>query len=78
MQGEARIPAEIRALARVWHRAKGQFAFLETAPIPEIRGEPSARKVAIVLCLWASNSARTRCANSGSACSMSRHVVISP
>jgi len=31
--------------------------------IPEIRGDPSARKVAIVLYLCLSNSPRTRCAN---------------
>ena len=31
----------------------------KTASIPEIRGDPSARKVAIVLCRCASNSART-------------------
>jgi hypothetical protein len=50
----------------------------KTASIPEIRGDPSARKVAIVLCLWASNNARTRCANSGSARSTSSHAVMHP
>ena len=44
--------------------------------MPEIRGEPSARNVAIVLCLPASNSRRTRAANSGSACSTSFHAAI--
>jgi len=38
-----------------------------TVSIPEIRGDPSARSVAIVLCLCASNRAPTRCANSGAA-----------
>ena len=44
--------------------------------MPEIRGEPSARSVAIVLCLPASNRRRTRAANSGSACSTSFHAAI--
>ena len=44
--------------------------------MPEIRGEPSARNVAIVLCLPASNRRRTRAANSGSACSTSFHAAI--
>jgi PAS domain S-box-containing protein len=44
--------------------------------MPEIRGEPSARNVAIVLCLPASKSRRTRPANSGSACSTSFHVAM--
>ena len=39
--------------------------------IPEIRGDPSARNVAIVLCPLVSKSRRTRAANSGSACSTS-------
>src|SRR5262249_3701660 len=48
-----------------------------TAPwMPEIRGEPSARNVAIVLCLPASNSCRARAANSGSACCTSFHAAI--
>src|SRR5580658_1102834 len=41
--------------------------------MPEIRGEPSARNVAIVLWRPASNSRRTRSANSGSACSIACH-----
>src|SRR5580700_6299536 len=44
--------------------------------MPEIRGAPSARNVAIVLCRPASKSRRTRAANSGSACSMSFHAAI--
>ena len=44
--------------------------------MPEIRGEPSARNVAIVLCLPASKSRRTRAANSGSACSTSFHAAM--
>ncbi|HEX6518960.1 MAG TPA: hypothetical protein VF070_02950 [Streptosporangiaceae bacterium] len=44
--------------------------------MPEIRGAPSARDVAIVLCLPASNSRRTRAANSGSACSTSFHAAM--
>lgn len=42
--------------------------------MPEIRGEPSARRVAMVLWRPASISRRTRPANSGSACSISFHV----
>src|SRR5882724_10490444 len=42
--------------------------------IPEMRGEPSARPVAIVLWRPASNNVRTRLANSGSACSMAFHA----
>jgi len=38
--------------------------------MPEMRGDPSARNVAMVLCRPASNSARTRAANSGSAASI--------
>jgi hypothetical protein len=49
-----------------------------TASIPEIRGDPSARTVAIVLCRCASNSARTRRANSASARLTSRHAVTRP
>jgi hypothetical protein len=37
VQGEPRIPAQIRASSK-------------TVSIPEIRGDPSARTVAIVLC----------------------------
>ena len=44
--------------------------------MPEIRGEPSARNVAIVLCLPAAKSRRTRAANSGSACSTSCHATM--
>ena len=44
--------------------------------MPEIRGEPSARNVAIVLCLPTSKSRRTRAANSASACSRSLHAAI--
>lgn len=44
--------------------------------MPEICGEPSARNVAIVLCLPASNSRRTRAANPGSACSTSLHATM--
>jgi hypothetical protein len=42
--------------------------------IPETRGEPSARSVAIVLWRPASNSRRTRPANPGSACSIAFHA----
>lgn len=38
-----------------------------SASIPLIRGDPSTRTVAIVLCWCASNRRRTRAANSGSA-----------
>ena len=41
--------------------------------MPLIRGEPSRRSVAIVLCLCASSTRRTRPANSGSAFSTSSH-----
>jgi hypothetical protein len=41
--------------------------------MPEMRGEPSARRVAIVLWRPASNSLRTLPANSGSACSTALH-----
>jgi len=41
--------------------------------MPEMRGEPSARSVAIVLWRPASNSRRTRSAKSGSACSIALH-----
>src|SRR5436305_13383421 len=44
--------------------------------MPEMRGDPSARNVAIVLCLPASNNDRTRAANSGSPCSNSPHVAM--
>lgn len=47
----------------------------KTASVPEIRGDPSARNVAIVLCLCASNSARTLRANSGSVRSTSNHLA---
>jgi hypothetical protein len=43
--------------------------------MPEIRGEPSARNVAMVLCLPASKSRRTPAANSGSARSTSFHAA---
>ncbi len=44
-------PLRFRALDRVDRKATS---------IPEIRGDPSARKVAIVLCLCPSKSPRTR------------------
>jgi hypothetical protein len=47
-----------------------------SASMPEIRGEPSARTVAIVLCLRASNSARTRDANSGTSRSTSLQLAM--
>ncbi len=43
--------------------------------MPEMRGEPSARTVAIVLWRPASNNRRTRPANSGSACTIAFHDV---
>lgn len=55
---------------------KVRSPFSKLASIPEIRGDPSARKVAIVLWRWASNNARICCANSGAVCSTSRHVAI--
>jgi hypothetical protein len=75
VQGEPRITVQIGTLAGVGHQAKDQFAALEGRLDPKIRGEPSARKVASALRLWASNSARTRCANPGAARSTSCHVV---
>src|SRR5688572_25634745 len=44
--------------------------------MPLIRGEPSRRRVAIVLWTWASMKARTRAANSGSAASISPQLAI--
>lgn len=72
MPGEPGIPPQIRAFAR----APGIDANLSSPSansysIPEIRGDPSARNVAIVLCPLVSKSRRTGAANSGSACSTS-------
>jgi hypothetical protein len=44
--------------------------------MPLMRGDPSRRIVAIVLCLRASNSARTRAANSGASFRTSLHVAM--
>ena len=55
------------------HRAYG---VPKPASTPEMRGAPSARRVAIVLCRCASNSALTRAANSGAASSTSRQLVM--
>src|SRR3954452_14231595 len=44
--------------------------------MPLMRGEPSARSVAIVLCLRAWNSARTRAANSGASASICCHATM--
>src|SRR5947208_2990681 len=41
-----------------------------------MRGEPSARSVAMVLCLRLCRSSRARSANSGAAVSKSRHVAM--
>ena len=78
VQCEPRIPAQIRALARVGIEPKASSPSSKATSIPEIRGDPSARTVAIVLCLRASKSPRTRCANSGSARSTSFHAVMRP
>src|SRR3989442_7173821 len=45
--------------------------------MPERRGEPSARRVAIILCLWASKAARVAPASSGASASTSPEVAIS-
>jgi hypothetical protein len=63
VQGEPRIPTQIRALRAFGIEPKASSPSSKATSIPEIRGDPSARKVAIVLCLCASNSLRTRCAN---------------
>ena len=44
--------------------------------MPEMRGPPSARTVAIVLCFSASNSSRTRAAKAGSAASTSLQLAM--
>src|SRR5262245_52532888 len=59
------IPAQVVPLDRAGHRTEPQFPPSKLSSMPLIRGEPSERTVAIVLCLRAPNSPRTRCANSG-------------
>ena len=44
--------------------------------IPEMRGEPSRRTVAIVLCVWASRRSRTSRASAGAAVSNSLQVAM--
>src|SRR5436190_24915 len=50
----------------------------KVASLPERRGEPSARKVASTLFVWASKAARTAAARSGTAASTSPQVAMSP
>lgn len=74
-RGSRRRSAPLRAF---FIEPKTSSPSSKDASIPEIRGAPAARRVAIVLCLCASNRARTRRANSGSERSMSRHAVMPP
>ena len=68
MDREARVALEVQRLERLPHRADPQLAVLELGTsVPEMRGEPSLRSVAIVLCLWASKRSLTRSASSGAA-----------
>src|SRR5262249_23525330 len=80
MQGEPRIPPQVRALVRPGIDPNLSSPSANSHSMPEIRGPPPARNVAIVLCLPASNSRRTsrrpRAANSGSACSTSFHAAM--
>jgi hypothetical protein len=75
MQGKPRIPPQIRALARRRHRPEPELPVSELALDARDPRDPSARNVAIVLCLPASNSRPTRAANSGSARSTSFHAA---
>ena len=73
VQGEPRIPAQVGSLARAGHRPEAQLAIGELDLDAADARRPSARSVAMVLCRRAWNSARTRPANSVSACSKSVH-----
>jgi hypothetical protein len=60
VQGEPRVPQQVGPLRAPGIEPKTSSPSSNTTSIPEIRGDPSARRVAIVLCLPASNSIRTR------------------
>ena len=49
MQSEPRIPPQIGTLARLRHRPESERPSANSHSMPEIRGEPSPRNVAIVL-----------------------------
>ena len=72
VQGEVGIPLEAPPCGRPASSQSGGRR-PRNGPMPEMRGEPSARSVAIVLWRPASNSFRTLPAKSGSACSNSCH-----
>ena len=48
----------------------------KVASIPLTRGEPSRRRVARTLCLWASKAALARPASSGAAASISAQLAM--
>ena len=78
MQCEPRIPAQVRALARIRHRAEGELAVLEGHLDPGDPRRPVGSHGGDSLCLCRSKNSRTRRANSGSARSTSFHAVIPP
>ena len=76
MQREARIALQVVRLARLPHRADPELAVARTAvSVPEMRGEPSRRTVASVLCGWASSRRAPRSASSGAAASNSSSLA---
>ena len=73
---EAGVPRRSGALRSEGIEPKVSSPSVKDASMPLIRGEPSGRSVAIVLCRWASKRIRTRCARSGAASSTSLGEVI--
>jgi hypothetical protein len=71
VEREAGVALQVARLARLPHRPIHRSPSAQAASVPEIRGEPSARSVAIVLWVWASSRSRTSRARSGAAASNS-------
>jgi hypothetical protein len=49
---------------------------VNSTSVPLIRGDPSARSVAMVACFARPNASRTRAESSGASCSISRHLAM--
>src|SRR3954454_23818990 len=75
VQREPRVTLQVCQFARARHRAEGHLLLDLGLDAADAR-RTSARSVAIVLCLRAWNSARTRAANSGASASICCHATM--